>query len=56
MTVPPEGLRYAEVLASKRVRMFHPASSNQSMKPTAPDEMNVSDLATDPARGLSLSR
>jgi NADH:ubiquinone oxidoreductase subunit 4 (subunit M) len=31
-------------------------ASNQSMKPTAPDQMIASDLATDPARGLSLSR
>ena len=26
------------------------------MKPTAPDQVNVSNLATNPARGLSLSR
>ena len=31
-------------------------SSNQSMKPTAPDGANASNLATAPARGLSLSR
>jgi hypothetical protein len=29
---------------------------NQSMKPTAPDRMIASVFATDPARGLSLSR
>jgi hypothetical protein len=31
-------------------------ASNQSMKPTAPFRSNLSVLATDPARGLSLSR
>jgi hypothetical protein len=31
-------------------------ASNQPMKPTAPEQMNVSNLAIDPARGLSLSR
>jgi hypothetical protein len=30
--------------------------SNQSMNPTAPLRGNFSVLATDPARGLSLSR
>ena len=30
--------------------------SNQTMKPTAPDRMHASMFATDPARGLSLSR
>jgi len=30
--------------------------SNHTMKPTAPDRMIASVLATDPARGLSLSR
>src|SRR5713101_8324981 len=30
-------------------------SPNQSMKPTAPWRGNFSELATDPARGLSLS-
>jgi hypothetical protein len=29
---------------------------NQSMKPTAPLRNNFSVIATDPARGLSLSR
>jgi hypothetical protein len=29
---------------------------NQQMKPTAPLRENPSELATDPARGLSLSR
>jgi hypothetical protein len=29
---------------------------NQSIKPAAPLRGNVSELATDPARGLSLSR
>jgi hypothetical protein len=29
---------------------------NQSMKPTAPDLMTANVFATDPARGLSLSR
>jgi hypothetical protein len=37
------------------VMLVH-SSSNQSMKPTAPDVMIVSNVATDPARGLSLSR
>jgi hypothetical protein len=32
------------------------ACSNQSMKPTAPDEMTTSVFATTPCRGLSLSR
>jgi hypothetical protein len=32
------------------------AQSNQSMKPTAPLRVNFSVLATNPARGLSLSR
>jgi len=30
--------------------------SNQSMKPTTSDQVIVINLATDPARGLSLSR
>ncbi len=30
--------------------------SNQSMKPTAPDRTTARSFATDPARGLSLSR
>ena len=29
---------------------------NQPMKPTAPSRMTTSELAADPARGLSLSR
>jgi hypothetical protein len=34
----------------------HAKTPNQPMKPTAPDQVNVSNLATNPARGLSLSR
>ncbi|MFL6552398.1 MAG: DoxX family protein [Chthoniobacterales bacterium] len=34
----------------------HAKTPNQPMKPTAPDQVNVSNLATNPARGLSLCR
>jgi len=34
----------------------HAKTPNHPMKPTAPDQVNVSNLATNPARGLSLSR
>jgi len=39
---------------SARFQMSLPP--NQTMKPTAPDRMTASVFATDPARGLSLSR
>jgi len=35
---------------------FAAPPSNQPIKPTAPNRMNATDVATDPARGLSLSR
>ena len=34
----------------------HAKTPNHPMKPTAPDQVNVSNLATNPARGLSLCR
>jgi hypothetical protein len=36
--------------------MMARSPSNQLMKPTAPERMIASNPATDPARGLSLSR
>ena len=38
------------------MRWKHTRNPNQSMKPTAPRRCNLSDLATTPCRGLSLSR
>ncbi len=39
-----------------RCRDMEPFHPNQSMKPTAPSASDFSVFATDPARGLSLSR
>jgi hypothetical protein len=36
--------------------LYDAQRSNQSMKPTSPDEVNVKNVATTPCRGLSLSR
>jgi hypothetical protein len=35
---------------------MQPPRPNQSMKPTVPDQIIAGVFATDPARGLSLSR
>src|SRR5882724_10949355 len=42
------------LFVSARISLSLP--SNQPMKPTAPWRYNFSEVATDPARGLSLSR
>ena len=59
----PSWATYPQVLlleAQDYVRHFRvmrfAKKSNQSMKPTAPGRMTASVFATDPARGLSLSR
>jgi hypothetical protein len=40
----------------REARLDGALAPNQPMKPTAPDPIIVSLFATDPARGLSLSR
>jgi hypothetical protein len=39
-----------------RYNALYEVRPNQSMKPTAADRVNASNLATTPCRGLSLSR
>jgi hypothetical protein len=50
------GFIYPKWHANRAARMIATSAPNQSMKPAAPDRISVSHLATDPARGLSLSR
>jgi hypothetical protein len=48
--------KFPEVEAIYRTLHRNDLTSNQSMKPTAPDRITEGELATDPARGLSFSR
>ena len=50
-------LALSEADEPRRAHDSEPSASNQSMKPTAPDRISVSNLATDAASGgLSLFR
>ena len=46
----------ASLLGSSRTSTPWSPRPNQSLKPTAPDQVSTSELAADPVRGLSLSR